>query len=110
MFFDFLILIVLKHQKNIQIVGGVHIYPMEYFCPLDDHTGHLKITDNTCSIHHFEGSWLTAELREQKELRYRYNKYMPSNIAYYFAKFMSLKKVNGLGYAINEVIRWVLKR
>lgn len=97
----------LKEKNDIQIVEGIYIYPMEYFCPLDDHTGKLNITNNTYSIHHFDGSWLTDELRVQKELRYKYNKYTSSKIAYYMARFVSLKKTFGLRKAIAETIRWI---
>lgn len=100
----------LKNLKDIQIVEGVYIYPMEYFCPLDDHTGQLSITSNTCSIHHFDGSWLTDELKVQKQLRYKYNKHMSSDMAYYVARFMSVKKVKGLKCAVKEVLRWIRKK
>ncbi|MDE6497712.1 MAG: glycosyl transferase [Muribaculaceae bacterium] len=40
-----------------QVVEGITIYPPEYFCPLDDLTGRLNITDETRSIHHYAKSW-----------------------------------------------------
>ena len=48
----------LRHTDEIQEVEGITIYPWEYFNPLDDITGKLKITDNTHSIHWFSKSWL----------------------------------------------------
>lgn len=36
----------------------VHIYPMEYFCPLDLSVRKMYITENTHAIHHYNGSWV----------------------------------------------------
>ena len=40
-----------------QNIMGITIYPNDWFCPFDDLTGRLKITDNTHSIHHYAKSW-----------------------------------------------------
>lgn len=37
---------------------GVHIYPVEYFCPMDPKHKVAVVTDNTHTIHHFIGSWV----------------------------------------------------
>lgn len=51
----------LKHgltpKADIQKVADIWIYPPDYFNPLDDLTGRLKISDNTRSIHWFMNSW-----------------------------------------------------
>lgn len=44
-------------SSDIQFVGGFYIYPPDYFNPLDDVTGKLRITNNTVSIHWFTKSW-----------------------------------------------------
>lgn len=41
-----------------QKVGGIVIYPADYFCPMDSTTGITTITDNTVSIHHYSCSWI----------------------------------------------------
>ncbi len=38
--------------------GNMHIFPADYFCPKRWDTKELIITENTCCIHHFSGSWL----------------------------------------------------
>lgn len=48
----------LKPQSGIQEAAGVIIYPKEFFNPLDDNTGRLKITSNTHSIHWYSKTWL----------------------------------------------------
>jgi len=52
----------LKSSNEIQSLNGVTIYPMDYFCPLDDLTGVLKTTENTRSIHWFAKTWTDQPL------------------------------------------------
>ena len=47
----------LKPKDGIQTVAGINIYPAEYFNPLNDNTGVLKITENTRSIHWYTKTW-----------------------------------------------------
>lgn len=47
----------LKNVPGIQTVGGITVYPHEYFAPINVMTGRLKITDNTRTIHRYMGSW-----------------------------------------------------
>ena len=53
----------LKNTNNIQYCAGIYIYPREFFCPKNIDTGILELTDNSYTIHHFEGTWLTPWLR-----------------------------------------------
>lgn len=41
----------------------VSIYPAEYFCPRAKMGAPIYITENTRSIHHFDGTWLPAHVR-----------------------------------------------
>lgn len=49
--------------KN-QTVLDMTIYTSDYFHPFDYMSGKCEPTDNTFSIHHFNGGWLTEEQRE----------------------------------------------
>lgn len=49
----------LANTNQIQICDGIWIYPKEYFCPIDFESKKCIITENTYSIHHFAGSWIT---------------------------------------------------
>lgn len=42
---------------QMQTIGGITIYPNDWFCPFDDITGRLNITPDTRSIHHYSKSW-----------------------------------------------------
>ena len=48
----------LKPTNKFQTVAGINIYPVDYFCPLEDATGILTITDNTRAIHWFSKTWI----------------------------------------------------
>lgn len=45
-------------KDELQSIGGITIYPNEYFNPLDDATGRLDITPNTRSIHWYSKTWV----------------------------------------------------
>ncbi len=40
-----------------EMVGGITIYPAEYFCPMNYYNGKTVITDNTRTIHHYAETW-----------------------------------------------------
>ena len=48
----------LKEIRGIQNVGGIVIYPSEYFCPINIVTKKLHITKNTKTIHHYTATWV----------------------------------------------------
>ena len=66
---DLLISEGLKADSDIQNVGGLTVYPSEYFNPLEISTGRLKITPNTRSIHWFMASWLPSQPLWKKKLK-----------------------------------------
>lgn len=61
----------LTNKNEIQYVANVTIYPVEYFCPKDYITGEVKITKNTYTIHHYDGSWLDIFAQKTKQFRYQ---------------------------------------
>lgn len=48
-------------KNEIQKVEEITVYPSEYFCPKDIETGKLTVTENTVSIHWFDGSWVSGK-------------------------------------------------
>ena len=60
-------------QKNYQILkDDVVIYPKDYFCPKSWQNGEINLTENTYTIHHFNGSWSeTAEEKRKRKLKRR---------------------------------------
>ena len=51
-----------------QIVAGIHVYPDDYFNPLDSVTGKLTKTENTYSIHWYSMSWLPKRTQMKARL------------------------------------------
>jgi hypothetical protein len=72
--------ILLKHglqqDNSYQDLGCMTVYPAEYFCPKSFRTGILNVTDNTYSIHHYKGSWLskndTEEIKRKQNVFFKY--------------------------------------
>lgn len=54
----------LKLNNQYQEIEGFALYPSDYFCAKDYLTGELKMTDRTCTIHHFAGSWVSPKIRK----------------------------------------------
>ena len=50
----------LEKNGREQTVGGFHVYPADWFNPLDSATGELQKTNNTVSIHWYSMSWIPA--------------------------------------------------
>ena len=59
-------------NNQFQVVNGFALYPSEYFCPKNWLTKELNMTENTCTIHHFDGSWLTETEKKVSSLKYAY--------------------------------------
>ena len=51
-----------------QIVAGIHVYPDDYFNPMDSTTGKLTKTENTYSIHWYSMSWLPKRTQMKAKL------------------------------------------
>ena len=58
----------LEEKDDIQVINDAWIYPKEYFCPKDLKTGILQLTNNTVSIHHFDGCWLDEKDKKDIEM------------------------------------------
>ncbi len=52
-----------RDVKGIQRVAGLIVYPPEFFCPFNMYNGMMKITDNTVSVHLYNGSWSSELVR-----------------------------------------------
>lgn len=59
------------HSNEIQILNkSIYVYPREYFYPLSyDHQNNV-FTENTCTVHYFDATWIPRwERRENKIFR-----------------------------------------
>ena len=53
----------LKRNDQMQVIGGIRIYPSQYFAPLNSIDGIMDTSEITYSIHHYHASWLEPEER-----------------------------------------------
>lgn len=71
--------------------GVVTLYPYDYFCPKDWSTGEIHLTENSATIHHFSGSWHTAEEKEKANI---YREKLKKYIAKYHDEDIAREKLN----------------
>lgn len=96
--------LVLNGEK--QTVCGFTLFPQEYFCPKDSETGLIHITENTYTIHHFDGSWVSQQQRAAQALTARYRRVLPKRAAGYLAVLVADVQYNGLRAAIKNLFLW----
>lgn len=63
---DFLVKHGLQPNDELQKIDGINIYPKDYFCPMDYTTGKVELTENSCSIHWYDASWLDSRMKKRK--------------------------------------------
>lgn len=59
----------LKNDSIVQNIDGFSIYAPDYFCPYNNRTGHLRLTANSVSIHHYDASWKPASRRFKNKIK-----------------------------------------
>lgn len=68
---------------------GITIYPADYFCPQSHAHAPIHITENTRSIHHFDGTWLPFHVRLKMRLLGLLPYAIASRLRKYKSKFRS---------------------
>lgn len=58
----------LEKNNRYQEVCGVEVFPSEYFSPKSLETGRVTLTEHSCTIHHFQASWMPAKKRFHTKL------------------------------------------
>lgn len=58
-------------EGGLQRCAGFTILPWPYLCPLDYYTGRLRVTADTCAIHHYAASWVDDRAGERLMQRLR---------------------------------------
>lgn len=56
----------LNNQK--QTIAEFTLYPSDYFCPKDWLTKQVNLSENSHTIHHFDGSWATGGTRMKNSI------------------------------------------
>lgn len=100
----------LVRNNTLQTVGGFTLYPKDYFCPKDSKTAKVMLTENSYTIHHFDGSWLPEEERNYEKLRARMGRFLPSTVANYLARAAMAVKHRGLSGLVETAKNFLKKR
>lgn len=64
----------LRPDNSMQHIAETTVYPMEYFAPMNFQNNTLAITNNTVSIHHYAGTWLSDSEKNKVKLYQLLNK------------------------------------
>ena len=64
----------LQLEDKLQEIEGIKVYPCEYLCPHIEDNKSFIVTDKTHSLHYFNTSWLTQEMRETYKKQMMANK------------------------------------
>ena len=67
------------------------------------------MTNNSFTIHHFDGSWQCDEKKYSKKLKEIFNKYLPPKISNCLANFISELRFNGIKSALVKSYEWIRK-
>ena len=81
----------LKTNGNMQILGDVYIYPMDYFIAKSYRLGWIQRTNNTYAIHHYSASWVNDEEKLQQELLRKYASDYMRRVEEFVLKLAGLK-------------------
>lgn len=94
-----------------QELDGFKFYPRHIFSPKEDTSGKLKYkTSETISIHHYDGSWFTEQIRFTSDLVKKLMRFMPFRVASYTATLIGEIKYNGMKKSLTRVGVWIKKK
>lgn len=98
-------------QKNeMQNVGGMTVYPTEYFAPKDYQTGKLVLTQHTYSIHHYSGSWQSESERRAMEQRRKYTRLLGTKMGELALVARQKIRDQGIGKTVRDGVSHIRKK
>lgn len=93
-----------------QHVQDMLLLPKEYFSPKDFETAALSVTEHTLVIHHFDGSWHSAEDRCFFALKKKFKRFLPGRSGSYLARYISILKYHGFLKGNQALLSWLRKK
>ena len=91
-------------NNQLQTVNGFTLFPKDYFCPKDHVMRVTRLTENSYTIHHFDGSWKSEEERYVASLK-QHCPWIPLRVA----KGISKIKYAGFRTFIKKTMEWCKK-
>jgi len=58
-----------KMNNQLQIIDNFAIYPSDFFCAYNFEKKEFEMTKNTCTVHHFAGSWIPKSQKLRRSIR-----------------------------------------
>ena len=98
----------LRGQKLI-FGGNMILLPFDYLCAKDNQTGKVNKTENTYTIHHFKGSWLSEESQYAQILKKNLSPYLPYSICGHLSAYLAVIKFHGFAEANRQFLAWIKK-
>lgn len=100
-----------NNQK--QTINTFTLLPKDYLCPKNNRTGELEISDNTLTIHHFDGSWLSYEERYHNEITRKIHRripIIPIGVISIICAFVTATKFHGIKAAFCKLGGWIKEK
>ena len=98
----------LQLNNTLQTINGFTFLPKDYLCPKSYMDGKIYLTENTYTIHHFAGSWL-SNVEKYTLLYYKRLFFVHSSIREYVAKFFAICKCKGIKKASKIIKMYIVK-
>lgn len=102
----------LQRNNTYQNLKYITVYPTEYFCPKSFKTGLINTTDNTYSIHHYKGGWLSGVDKRKIDERWKiFAEYGDNELSNKLAD-LTEKDITAIpiGYACKIILKRILKK
>lgn len=80
----------LRRDGSFQELNGFTAYPATYFDPLDSHSGKFEITEDTYSIHHYSGTWLSPAKKFRVEMRKKLAPVIGPKLSWFISSVLSV--------------------
>ena len=95
---------VMLNNQFQQLDDGLTLFPTDYFCPKSYDTGKIKLTSNTYCIHHFNGSWLDEDLKEEKIIFQKLRRRFGNSLGYVAYRAHKRMKTEGVLSVLKRLI------
>lgn len=91
--------LICNNEKQTLKNNIAEIYPIEYFCAYDMDNSHFIPTQNTCTIHHYDGSWTSKKEKFFKTMKRILSKILGLKI---YDRIRNIKKGRKNGSSYNN--------
>lgn len=94
--------------KEVHFGQNMVILPFDYLCAKHWDTGEVSVTENTYTIHHFAGSWVSDEMKRYNARIDKYYRHyqklgIPNVAAFYLCRVKATYELYGLKYLIKKI-------